>query len=74
MLESSFAHLPDALDSTKPKSYFPKSPYPVPSYYPQVPLSLFETSAVIFERFDIDTLFFIFYFRQGTLQQYFLLM
>jgi CCR4-NOT transcription complex subunit 3 len=42
----------------------------VPGYYPQTPLSLFESSALIFERFDLDTLFYIFYFKQGTLQQY----
>lgn len=51
-------------------SYIPYSPYSVPSYYPQMPLPLFEVSTVIFERLDIDTLFYIFYFRQGTYQQY----
>ena len=48
----------------------PNQPYPTPGYYPQVPFALFETSPLIFEKFDTDTLFFIFYYQQGTYQQY----
>lgn len=70
MVDLSFLNLPDAQDSSKLRSYFPSSPYPVPGYYPQTPLSVFSTNPVIFERFDVDTLFFIFYFRPGTNQQY----
>jgi len=46
----------------------PKTPYPTPNYYAQTPLAIFENPA-IFEKFDIDTLFFIFYYQQGTYQQ-----
>ncbi|KAF9151479.1 proteinral negative regulator of transcription subunit 5 [Linnemannia schmuckeri] len=70
MLETSFQFLPEAADTERPKYYAPKNPYPTPSYYPQMPPpALFETSAT-FEKFDIDTLFFIFYYQQGTYQQY----
>ncbi|CAO3565495.1 unnamed protein product [Mortierella alpina] len=70
MLEASFQFLPEQADTERPKNYAPKNPYPTPSYYPQAPPpSLFESSAV-FEKFDIDTLFFIFYYQQGTYQQY----
>jgi CCR4-NOT transcription complex subunit 3 len=51
------------------KTYFPQNPYPVPGYYPQTPVSVFTTTPAIFERFDADTLFFIFYHRPGTYQQ-----
>ncbi|KNC98651.1 uncharacterized protein SPPG_06333 [Spizellomyces punctatus DAOM BR117] len=69
MLQTSFQFLPDPLDSERPKHYIPKNPYPVPTYYPQLPLPLFENPSV-FEKFDTDVLFFIFYYQQGTYQQY----
>ncbi|KAJ8327195.1 general negative regulator of transcription subunit 5 [Batrachochytrium dendrobatidis] len=70
MVESSFQCLIDATDSAKSKAYTAKDPYPVPSYYPQTPLATFESNPLIFERFDVDTLFFIFYYRIGTYQQF----
>ncbi|KAG0215374.1 general negative regulator of transcription subunit 5, partial [Mortierella sp. GBA30] len=70
MLEASYQFIPEAADTERPKYYTPKNPYPAPSYYPQSPpAGLFENAAV-FEKFDIDTLFFIFYYQQGTYQQY----
>lgn len=69
MLDTSFQFIPEPQDSEKPKHYMPKVPFPVPSYYPQTPLPVFD-SAAIFEKLDIDTLFFIFYYQQGTYQQY----
>ncbi|KAG0052318.1 general negative regulator of transcription subunit 5 [Gryganskiella cystojenkinii] len=70
MLEASYQFLPEQADTERPKFYAPKNPYPTPSYYPQTPPpGLFE-SATMFEKFDIDTLFFIFYYQQGTYQQY----
>ncbi|KAJ3358237.1 general negative regulator of transcription subunit 5 [Kappamyces sp. JEL0680] len=69
MVDLSFLNLPDAADSSKLKTYFPQNPYPVPGYYPQTPVSVFTTTPAIFERFDTDTLFFIFYYRPGTFQQ-----
>ncbi|KAJ1547319.1 general negative regulator of transcription subunit 5, partial [Nowakowskiella sp. JEL0078] len=67
LFETSFRFLPEVTDSERPSYYMPKTPYPIPSYYPQTPLQVFETS-MLFEKFDIDTLFFIFYYQQGTYQ------
>lgn len=52
----------------RPKYYVPKTPYQTPSYYPQSPTPMLDNPAS-FEKFDIDTLFFIFYYQQGTYQQ-----
>jgi CCR4-NOT transcription complex subunit 3 len=68
MLDTSYQFVPDVTDSDRPKYYQPKNPYPTPSYYPQQPLSVFDNPA-IFEKFDTDALFFIFYYQQGTYQQ-----
>jgi len=38
-------------------------------YYPQTPAPILDNPSVI-EKFDTDTLFFLFYFQQGTWQQY----
>lgn len=68
-LESSFMNVPEPLDSEKPKYYVPKDPYPTPAYYPQAPASLFDDPS-IYSKFDEDTLFYIFYYQQGTYHQY----
>jgi len=69
MLEASLHFLPDGADSDRPKQYNPRNPYPTPACYPTAPLLLFD-SPPIFEKFDTDTLFFIFYYQQGSYQQY----
>ncbi|ORX52455.1 hypothetical protein DM01DRAFT_1323650 [Hesseltinella vesiculosa] len=69
MLDASLQHVPDLIDSERPKIYQAKNPHPTPNYYPQQPLGIFENPA-LFEKFDMDALFFIFYYRQGTYQQY----
>jgi hypothetical protein len=56
------------LTSIRPRQYVPKNPYATPAFYPNAPLLSFDTPAV-FEKFDIDTLFFIFYYQQDTRQQ-----
>ncbi|KAK0544059.1 general negative regulator of transcription subunit 5 [Tilletia horrida] len=68
-LESSFLNVPDPLDSDKPKYYVPKNPFPTPSYYPQTPAPIFDNPA-LYSKFDVDTLFYIFYYQQGTYHQY----
>ncbi|KAF9974209.1 general negative regulator of transcription subunit 5 [Actinomortierella ambigua] len=70
MLEASYQFIPEPMDTERPKFYQPKNPYPTPSYYPQSPPQGLFDSAAMFEKFDIDTLFFIFYYQQGTYQQY----
>lgn len=47
----------------------PRNPVNVPASFPHIPSSVFD-KANIFLKFDPDTLFFIFYYQQGTLQQY----
>ncbi|CEP12470.1 hypothetical protein [Parasitella parasitica] len=69
MLDVSFQHVPDLIDSERPKIYQPRNPFSNPSYYPQQPLIIFD-NPVLYEKFDMDTLFYIFYYQQGTYQQY----
>ncbi|EPQ27661.1 uncharacterized protein PFL1_04799 [Pseudozyma flocculosa PF-1] len=68
-LESSFMNVPEPLDSDKPKYYVPKNPFPTPAYYPQAPASVFDNPA-LYSKFDVETLFYIFYYQQGTYHQY----
>lgn len=68
MLTVSLQHVPDLIDSEKPKIYQPRNPFNTPSYYPQQPLVIFD-NPILFEKFDMDTLFYIFYYQQGTYQQ-----
>jgi CCR4-NOT transcription complex subunit 3 len=52
-----------------PRQYKPKNPVTAPSVFPSTPSAHFEEPAM-FEKVDTDTLFFIFYYQQGTYQQY----
>jgi len=56
-------------DSERPRSYAPRNPYPTPASYPSQPSSVFDNPS-IFEKLGTDCLFFIFYYQQGTYQQY----
>lgn len=47
----------------------PRNPTNVPPSFPSVAAPVFD-SRDVFRRFDTDTLFFIFYYQQGTYQQY----
>ncbi|KAG0744848.1 hypothetical protein G6F62_003451 [Rhizopus arrhizus] len=69
MLDASLQHVPDLIDSEMPKIYQPKNPFNTPAYYPQQPLAIFD-NPVLYEKFDTDTLFYIFYYQPGTYQQY----
>jgi CCR4-NOT transcription complex subunit 3 len=68
-LELSYLHAPDSIDAEKPKHYKPTQKYNTPPHYPQEPLPIFEDPA-LYRRVDTDTLFYVFYYRQGTYQQY----
>ena len=61
--------VPEPQDSERPKHYVPKDPYPTPPYYPQTPASIFDNPA-LYTKFDVDTLFYIFYYQPGTYHQY----
>ena len=70
LLALSHATCPESIDAERPRHYKPQNPYPyTPTYYPQEPLSIFD-DARLYSRVDIDTLFYTFYFRQGTYEQY----
>ncbi|CAO1630079.1 unnamed protein product [Parajaminaea phylloscopi] len=68
-LDSSFMNVPEPLDSEKPKYYVPKTPYNTSPYYPTVPAAIFDNPS-IYSKFDEDTLFYIFYYQQGTYHQH----
>jgi CCR4-NOT transcription complex subunit 3 len=68
-LEESFRNLPSNLETERPRGYTPRNPYPTPPSFPSVPAQLFENPA-IYEKLGTDCLFFIFYYFQGTYQQY----
>lgn len=68
-LDESFLHCPSNADSERSRTYTARNPYPTPSSYPTAPSVIFENPA-IFEKLGTDCLFFIFYYAQGTYQQY----
>jgi CCR4-NOT transcription complex subunit 3 len=71
MMQASRDSCPEPSDSEKPRRYKPQTRYNTPSYYPQEVLPIFDDPR-LYEtgRIDTDTLFYIFYYRQGTYQQY----
>lgn len=71
LLAASRESCPDAADAERPQHYQPQFRYNTPAHYPQEPLAIFDDPA-LYEtgRIDTDTLFYIFYYRQGTYQQY----
>jgi hypothetical protein len=69
----SFLHVGDGDKETKahdrPRYYHPKNRVKTPSYYPQTRLRHLTDRALI-SRLDLDQLFYIFYYREGTYEQY----
>ena len=59
----SLNHLPESRDSERPKQYIPRSPYRTHPSFPQAPYSHLD-SPQVFDKLDLDTLFFIFYYQQ----------
>lgn len=68
-LNESFATMPNAVDNERSRQYTPQNPYPTPASYPSTPSPIFDNPQ-IFEKLGTDALFFIFYYAQGTYQQY----
>ena len=54
---------------SRPKYHTTRNPLATPSYYPQQMLPLL-TSPEFFERLDVETLFWVFYYMPGTYQQW----
>ena len=74
LLQESFATMPSSNDqdrsNSRANSYAPQNPYPsTPASFPSVPNAIFDNPA-IFEKLGTDALFYIFYYKQGTYQQY----
>jgi len=70
MLNASRLTAPTPLDAEKPNHYQPQTRYPyTPAHYPQEPLGIFDDPR-LYSRIDTDSLFYAFYYRQGTYQQY----
>lgn len=69
LLQRSYAAAPDTAAERQPQFYQPISPYPTPSCYPGTPLASVMHPAV-FAKMDVDTLFYVFYYQQGTYAQY----
>lgn len=69
ILEGTLVNTPDTIDAEKPKHYKPVTKYHSPHYYPQEILPIFDDPK-LYQRIDTDTLFYIFYYKQGTYQQY----
>lgn len=68
-LNESFATAPGSFDNDRNRQYTPQNPYPTPSSYPILQSAIFDNPSV-FEKLGTDCLFFIFYYAQGTYQQY----
>ncbi|EOA88015.1 general negative regulator of transcription subunit 5 [Exserohilum turcicum] len=70
MLVASMATAPESADTEAPRHYRPQNPYPfTPAHYPQEPLPIFDDPR-LYSRIETDALFYAFYYRQGTYQQY----
>ena len=67
LLSTSGQLLPEQQEQSR--SYTPTTPHASPACYPQHPPSHFSQPA-FFATLDTDTLLFIFYYQQGTYQQY----
>lgn len=73
LLAASHRNLPSASDVRRKRKYAPRSPYVHKESrgqpaYPLQPTKNYEIPDM-FEKYDLDTLFFIFYYQQGTYQQ-----
>nr|XP_018907515.1 PREDICTED: CCR4-NOT transcription complex subunit 3 [Bemisia tabaci] len=69
MMEAAYYHMPVPSDSEKIRPYLPRNPFATPSYYIQTPLPHSDTLE-FFQRLSTESLFFIFYYMEGTKAQY----
>ncbi|KIW69141.1 hypothetical protein PV04_05034 [Phialophora macrospora] len=71
LLQASQETCPEPADSDRPQYYRPTFKYNTPAHYPQDPLPIFDDPALYEnQRLETDTLFYIFYYRQNTYQQW----
>ncbi|KZO92147.1 hypothetical protein CALVIDRAFT_541158, partial [Calocera viscosa TUFC12733] len=69
VLDHGYVSMPQAKDSERPSYYKPRNAYPTPEYYPQNPPPVLSDPR-IYAQSDVETLFFAFYYKPGTYQQY----
>lgn len=74
LLSVSHHHMPAASDGQRNRKYMPRNPYVHQDTkgnvcYPTSPTPNYDNPAM-FEKYDLDTLFFIFYYQQGSYQQH----
>lgn len=69
MQDAAYHHLPHPSDSERLRRYIPRNPCPTPSYYPQV-MPPHADTVEFFQRLSTESLFFIFYYMEGTKAQY----
>ena len=69
LLNASHLSCPNALDADRPRHYKPEVKFKTPSYYPQEPFMYMDDPS-LYSKVDTDTLFYVFYYRQNTYQQY----
>lgn len=71
LLQASQETCPEPSDSDRPQHYRPAFKYNTPAHYPQDVLPIFDDPALYDnQRLETDTLFYIFYYRQNTYQQW----
>ncbi|XP_049819684.1 CCR4-NOT transcription complex subunit 3 isoform X2 [Aethina tumida] len=69
LMEAAFYHMPHPSDSERIRTYLPRNPYNTPAYYVQSPLAHSDTLE-FYQRLATETLFFVFYYMEGTKAQY----
>lgn len=69
MMEASYYHMPQPADSERLRSYLPRNQYHTPPYYSQTQLPHSDT-VEFYQRLSTETLFFVFYYMEGTKAQY----
>ncbi|EFX04210.1 ccr4-not transcription subunit 3 [Grosmannia clavigera kw1407] len=69
MLAQSVANAPETMDAEPPRRYHPEVRFHSSSNFPQEPLALLDDPR-LYARIEPDTLFYVFYYKQGTYQQY----
>ncbi|XP_063536738.1 CCR4-NOT transcription complex subunit 3 isoform X4 [Cydia strobilella] len=69
MMESSFYHMPHPSDSERARHYLPRNICQTPQYYNQVVVP-HSDSVEFFQRLSTETLFFVFYYMEGSKAQY----
>ncbi|RNF23305.1 CCR4-NOT transcription complex subunit 3 [Trypanosoma conorhini] len=70
LIDMSLGNLPHTQDIDRQRPFEPSNPTDCPLYYPQQVLPAL-ASPDIYREFELETLFFIFYYHQNTYQQYY---